>query len=214
LIVLHADGSTKDAVVAGPWRAVADELGCALLAPSGHMPTDVEPQRGMAWTDGPEAYAQRSWVYERPVGDALRAFREQHAVRRDAVFIAGEGTGAMLAFHVAARAPGLYRGVLMCNGTFDVGLAEERARTNAPLDLRVAVLVEPGAPVAGLRAGTELAEWRDELLERFDRYGVAGAIELPAAALASEPVALAPVARARSAALRALAVPGSFAPPR
>ncbi len=112
LVVLHDAGQTKESVIVGHWKAVADELGMALVAPSGKFPTAGEPANGMSWFDNLEAYVQRSWTYEKTVLDGVSAFQKERKLDRSRVVIAGEGQGGLLACSVGIGSPGLFKGVL------------------------------------------------------------------------------------------------------
>ncbi len=151
LLVLHADGKTKESVVAGPWRAVADALGFALLAPSGRIPVDAGPRQGMAWVDVPERYDLRHLEFERPVLDAYQAFRERHDVDPKRVLIAGEGTGGTLAFNIAVRAPGLFQGVLLKDASIHVGLARGKAGNVGRMGVKVVLVVAARSVPDGTR---------------------------------------------------------------
>ncbi len=124
LVVLHDAGGRKEGVVSGPWRRLADELGLVLVAPSGTFPASRDPEPGMNWFDSLEGYTEQHWRYERTVGRAVKAVREEHDIDPRRVLLAGEGQGAMVAFNVAVTAPGLYRGVLALNGLPQLLLAE------------------------------------------------------------------------------------------
>jgi serine/threonine-protein kinase len=147
LVVLHADGSSKDAVLAGPWRDVADALGAALLAPSARTPLGTSPADGMAWIEDVERHARQPWSATDAALEALRSFFAGHAVDRTRVLLAGEGSGALLALDLALRAPGLVRGVLLVQGPALVEGQQTRALTAAALGVRVGGWIDPGQPV-------------------------------------------------------------------
>jgi len=153
LVVLHADGSTRDAVLAGPWRQVADALGAALLAPSARVPLGMTPADGTAWFEDVERFARQPWGATDAALDELRAFFASHEVDRSRVLLAGEGSGALIALELALRAPGLVRGVLLVQGPALVESRQTRALTAAALGVRVAACIDPDAPLPWV--GTE-----------------------------------------------------------
>ena len=98
VVVLHARGATKDDVVSGPWRALADELGFALLAPSGRVSLGEDPRDGMTWIgEEPDTFETRATEYALPVERALEAFHAAHPIDKERVVIVGEGVGALVA---------------------------------------------------------------------------------------------------------------------
>ena len=172
-IVLHRHGATKEDVVAGPWRAVADELGMVLVAPSGRIQVagGRGPEEGMTWVDDLDRYGQRYWQYEVPVREALRSVRDVCRVDGGRVFIAGEGLGGTLAFNVALRSPDLFRGVLLHDAAIHVGLASEKAAQLATMGLRAA-LVYGDEPVPGLERPEVGARYAAALTERLLDWGI------------------------------------------
>ncbi|HEV8113947.1 MAG TPA: protein kinase [Planctomycetota bacterium] len=157
LVVLHAEGRTPAEVVAGPWGVLARDLGATLLAPSGSIPTIVEPGDGMTWFEDPRDLVRKPLDVEQTVEDAVRPFLVEHAVDRDRIWIAGEGAGAMVAFDVALRAPGLYRAVVLVGGPIHPGTSPDRARRAASLGLRTAYVV--AEPIATPEVGARVRRW-------------------------------------------------------
>ncbi len=154
LVVLHDAGDTKDKALAnGPWKALADELGYALVLPSGRVPLHFAPQldpaKGMTWTVENGDYAQNAFRYEKPVTDAVSAFRKQRKLDPARVHIVGLGAGAALAFNLAMSQPGLYKGVVTFNGAPEPALVGAKAANAAKLGLK-ATLIFPQAPFGGL----------------------------------------------------------------
>jgi len=149
LVVLHADGATKDDVAAGPWGRAARELGLALLAPSAPIPAAERPEAGMRWFEDLEAYRGRPGPTQDPVLEALRAFAAEHEIDRGRVLIAGEREGGLVALDVALRAPGVFRGVLLANAPVHPETSASRTRTAAFFGLAVEVLVDPARPLPG-----------------------------------------------------------------
>lgn len=178
LIVLHDAGETKASVVAGPWKAVADQLGLALLAPSGRFPTQSSPSDGMRWIDNPQTYLTRNWTYEKPVETALTAFKKTYKYDRSKVFIAGEGEGATLALTMAIASPGLYKGVVAYNGQLVERLVAAKAPNAAKMGLRIVVLMPRGTieiPGAQPIDNEQLAKTFDE---KIKAWGIAGSAEV------------------------------------
>ena len=170
LVVLHDAGATKDDVVAGPWRRVADELGYALLAPSGRVPVGTDPAGGVRWAEDVETYADNPSYFERPVAEALQDFRERRPVDPNRVLIAGHGLGGTLAFNVAIHSAEVYSGVVLVDAAVHDGLASQKAPHLGSMGLRAAVLpdihrVPPGiapdveAPVYAAQLFRQMREW-------------------------------------------------------
>ena len=140
LVVLHDQGSSKDAVVSSPWKGVADELGLALIAPSGGVATGAGSEDGMAWFRSLQAYTDRYWTYEKSIQSAIDGFKKERKVDRKHIYIAGEGQGAMVAFNQAVRAPGQFKGVLIVNGPLHMQLAQSRIANAVKMGLRLRLL--------------------------------------------------------------------------
>jgi predicted esterase len=165
LVVLHAPGRTKLDVAAGSWARLADEMGAALLAPSGPVPTATEPERGMTWLEDPNELVRNPIERERDICDAARAFMAEHAIDRDRVWIAGEDLGAMLAFDVALRAPGLFKAVLLVNGPIHPETSLVHAHRAASLGLRTAFVVDaaiPSSPLDPAGVAAQVDRWLRE----------------------------------------------------
>jgi len=157
LIVLHDHARTKDSVVNGPWRRVAEELGFALLAPSGRIAVGSEgPRSGMTWYLDLREFRARPEQAHRTVGQAVLEFRNEHEL--DRVVIAGDGLGAILAFDLATRNPSLYRGVVLHNGIWDRALAQRSAPGAGRRGLKACVVYDREGQLkekAGIPPGTE-----------------------------------------------------------
>ncbi len=154
LVVLHDAGDSKDkALASGPWKALADQLGYALVIPSGRVPTQytpkLDPALGMTWYRDNGDYTQNAYRYEKPVSDAVSAFRKQRKLDPARVHIVGVGAGAAPAFNLALSQPGLYKGVVTFNGVPEPNLAGSKAANAAKLGLK-ATLIFPPAPHAGM----------------------------------------------------------------
>jgi serine/threonine protein kinase/tetratricopeptide (TPR) repeat protein/predicted esterase len=145
LMVLHADGSTRETVLAGDWASVADALGLVLVAPSAPRARGPEPEAGFDWF-APGADPSSPPFEERArLARALLDVLESREVDRARVAVVGEGAAAPLAFDLALRAPGLVRGVLLVDGPAVVEGASRRARVAAALGLRAEIVVSRGA---------------------------------------------------------------------
>jgi len=145
LIVLHDAGSTKDAVVAGPWKAIADELGFALIAPSGKILVGDEPEKGMTWIEDLASYKAKYWSFEKPATDAITAFKKEHPTDKSRIAIAGEGVGGLLALNTAIGSPGLIKGVVALNSGPNPDLMAAKAPTAGKMGLRARILIEAAA---------------------------------------------------------------------
>jgi poly(3-hydroxybutyrate) depolymerase len=143
LVVLHDAGSTKDEIVQGRWKAIADELGFALIAPSGKFPVGDVPAKGMAWYESIGDYPARYDVYDGPVHAAVSAFRKEHPIDKERVVVVGEGVGGVVALSVAISEPGIYRGAVALNTPLYPQLYAAKAPAAGKFGLRVALLVDP-----------------------------------------------------------------------
>jgi serine/threonine protein kinase/tetratricopeptide (TPR) repeat protein len=149
LVVLHARGETKHDVLAGPWKRLAEVHGLCLFAPSGTWPLGDDPADGMAWLEDPDEYPRRSWEVRQPVIERIRALCREQRVDRHRVVVAGEGSGAMLAFDLALRAPGLFHGVLLVDGPPTPGVEPHTIRTAAAVGLSVQIVLTDRGAVFG-----------------------------------------------------------------
>ncbi len=136
LIVLHDQGATKDAPLQSFWKAVADELGLVLIAPSARIPVSDEPAKGMSWMSDPQTYEKGYWKYEKPINAAFDAFNKQQKVDKTRVFLAGEGQGGLVAFDAALGAPGLYKGVVVLDAPVLMSLVSSKAANAAKMGFR------------------------------------------------------------------------------
>jgi predicted esterase len=156
LVVLHDSGQTAaGAFEKGPWKKLADEIGSALILPSGKLPTkifpELSPKDGMEWFNILSDYQENYWKYEKTVSEAVTAFKKEHKLEPTRVFIAGEGQGGMVAVNVALFSPGLYKGAITLSGLTNLKLAETKLQTAAKMGMKLAVLWDK-ARVFGLGA--------------------------------------------------------------
>lgn len=174
LVVLHAGGATKDSVLTSRWKQVADELGLALVAPSGRLCVGADPKNGALWYRNIDDFAnpKRSFLYEKSVNDAIDGFKKQHKIDRTRVYLAGEGDGATVALHVAMSQPGLYKGVVALDGLVLAQQLAEKAANAVKAGLKVRLLIDRGILARKLEesAGQEkvdqqklLDAWSDQL---------------------------------------------------
>jgi tetratricopeptide (TPR) repeat protein len=156
LVVLLREGAPTDTAW-NAWTTRARTMGFALLSPSAHWLVGQDERDGRVWVTTTSDFAKRPWAYEEPIVAALTTFSEKNRVDPAHVFVVGEGSGALVAFDLAARAPGLVRGALIVDGPVHAALSSESAATAAAAGSTVRVLVGTAAQAAG--AG--------ELLDRF-----------------------------------------------
>ncbi|MEZ5977186.1 MAG: hypothetical protein R3F34_03095 [Planctomycetota bacterium] len=140
LVVLHDNGSTRDDVVSGPWRRVAEELGFVLVAPSGRIAARVDPADGMSWMPNFGEYQQRYWIYEKPVQDAVSAARKKYDVDRSRIYVAGAGDAGIVAMNIAIGSPGLFKGVVTLDAPVVEQLVQEKAPNAGKMGLRARLL--------------------------------------------------------------------------
>jgi predicted esterase len=141
LVLLHGAGKTKQSVLTEQWKSIADELGTAIVAPSGKIPAGVKPEDGMVWIDNGRAYEQSYWTYEKPVDEAVKKFRAQHTIDPARLFLAGEEQGGFVAFNIAIAAPGLYKGVVVVDSPFNATLARPKAANAAKMGFKARFVI-------------------------------------------------------------------------
>lgn len=147
LMVLHVEGSTREAVLSGEWADVADALNLVLVAPSATRARGPDPAAGFDWLTPGADPASPPFEERARLARALLDVLEAGDVDRSRVAVVGEGTSAPLAFDLALRAPGLFRGVLLVDGPAVVEGAARRARIAAALGLLADVTVSSGSSV-------------------------------------------------------------------
>jgi len=143
LVVVHDQGATKDQVVSGFWKGVADELGYALVVPSGKTMIGDEPSTGMAWFENVATYLdpKESWKSEKPIHDAVSAFKKDKKVDASRIVLVGEGQmGALVAFGAGLSSPGLYKVVIGVDGLFAPQMIASKTASAAKMGQKVAVL--------------------------------------------------------------------------
>jgi len=143
LVVVHDVGSTKEQVISGFWKGVADELGFALVAPSGKTMVSDEPAKGMAWFENVNTYLdpKESWKSEKPIHDAVSAFKKERKIDSTRVVLIGEGgMGAMVAYGAGISSPGLYKVVIALDGPFVPQAVAAKTANAAKMGQKAAVL--------------------------------------------------------------------------
>lgn len=128
LVVLHDAGVTKQVFENSPWTRVADEMGFVLVAPSATIPLGTSPEQGFTWFDDAEAYAARYWTYEKTITDAVAATRKRFKIDRNRIFVAGEGTGGIVAASIGFGGPGLFKGTIAIEAPLFEPLVKDRAK--------------------------------------------------------------------------------------
>jgi len=174
LIVLHDEGSSGEKIVAGRWKAVADELGYALLAPSGTAPVGGDASKGLSWYAKLEDYPAQASTTEKNVADAVAAFVREHPIDKSKTVIVGEGAGALPAMGLGLTSQGLCKGIVTVNGKFNPDLAAAKAPAAAKAGVRVELLIDGAktAKEAAPEGGPEkVAAAQNQLLKT---WGLAG----------------------------------------
>jgi len=194
LVVVHDHGDTKEgAFTKGPWKQIAEELGYALVIPSGRAPLhfgpEVEPHKGMTWFRRVEDYEKEHWKFDAAIEQAVAGVRKQHKLDPERVHIVGVGVGAMLAFNVALTSPGLYKGVVTYNGPLNFRIMGARLENARKLGLRTQLLMprERGGMFAGL-SDEDYDRLVTQMRAAFASTKLAGALERCAAPSAAAPV--------------------------
>lgn len=159
------------------WKKVADELGFALIAPSGKFLVGDDPAQGMAWFDTEAEYVKKAWSYEKPIVDAYSAFKKEHKVDKARVFLCGEGiTGGLVAINAAISNPGYFKGVVALGGTIHPQLMGSKAPTAGKMGLKVKLLADVATMKKLLKdpadADKAVASWNKSL----ETWGVQGAV--------------------------------------
>lgn len=176
VVCLHGFGGTRDDMVSGPWKAAADKLGFAILAPSGSKLRRFLPEQGMSWYMDAQDFARRPWTYATTVDEALKAFREEHELDPERIFIAGLDQGGVLAFDIGIAAPGLYRGAFVLDGPILEIQVPAKAPNAAKLGFRY-VVRQNTSEVFGLPENISLPEYSKGLAERLSQTGLVGSCD-------------------------------------
>jgi hypothetical protein len=176
LIVLHDNGSTKEAVISGRWKQIADELGCALVAPSGRYlaPRSNTPKDGMFWIRDPASYQARPWTDERPVQDAYTEFSKTNKIDKARVLVAGDGPVGGIAINVAAASPYLYKGALSVGGVLMTPVVSGKAANVAKAGTRLEVLLEQKAALDALGSAEAVERVVKTTNADLSRWGIGG----------------------------------------
>jgi dienelactone hydrolase len=184
LVVLHDWGSNKEAVLAGPWRRAADELGVVLVAPSGAVALQGRPIDGMGWFDDEAHYQANPWIHSKPVDAALAIVRRTVGVDRARVFVAGEGVSARVAWVHALSSPGVFRAVIALDPDVLALDLAPRAKEAIAKGLAPRVLLSraPDESVDSFAARVQAASAK---LDALGAQGAVESIEAPADAGAS-----------------------------
>jgi pimeloyl-ACP methyl ester carboxylesterase len=114
---------------------------------------------------------RRPMSYEPCVTEAVRKFSADHAVDRRRVLIGGEGAGAMLAFEVATRAPGLFKDVVLIDGPIHPDTNVARVRRAASMGLAVQVVLDANAPWVGKPSSRSVESLAVDLRDWLDQCG-------------------------------------------
>lgn len=151
LVVLHDLGSTKKAIAETYWKGVAEELGLALVVPSGKHFAGGKAEDGMAWFHEFSAFRSRPWVAETSLTPALEELEKSKQIDPTRSYIAGVGQGALVAFNAAVRSPRRYAGVLAVDGPVLPDLVSDSTANAVTAGLKVHVLVD-NAGIYGISA--------------------------------------------------------------
>jgi poly(3-hydroxybutyrate) depolymerase len=176
LVVLHDYGQTKDQMVAGRYKAIADELGYALIAPSGRILTGADPQAGMAWFDDAATYVKGPWQYEKSITESVTAFKKEHKVDKNRVYLIGEGVGGLVATSAAVGSPGLFKGAIAINAQLAAPLVAQKAPNAGKMGLRLWFLNDTALAQQGLPAGEDLAKQVESWNKSLTTWGLAGGV--------------------------------------
>lgn len=176
LVVLHDAGQTKDQVIAGPWKKVAEELGYALLAPSGKFIVHDDPAKGMAWFDDQQAFMAKPFLFERTVSDGVSAFKKEHKLDKARVFIAGENIGGILATDIAVAGPGLYKGVLNVNGSLPRPLIEKKAADAGKMGLKLRLVLDAVDWKQRVEKPEEFDKLLSDMNQSLTKWGIQGGV--------------------------------------
>ncbi len=186
LVVLHDTGKTKNDVLTGHWRGVAEAAGLVLVAPSGLHPMEGDPERGMTFVRDFGAYRQRPWLDEKPILDAVTTVKKTHKLDARRVYLVGEGNSAPVAFNAAVSSPGLFRGVIVCDGPILPEVSASKAANAGKMGLAVQVLLRPGTAQA--LPAPQIEPMAADLRTRFAEWGLRGEVHvLPPAEFQADP---------------------------
>jgi predicted esterase len=148
LVVVHEAGTTKEQVVAGFWKDVAEELGFVLLAPSGKILIgDTPSAKGMAWYEDVNEYlangGRDAWKFEKTIHEAVSTFKKTDKLDRSRVVLVGDGQmGTLVAFGAGISSPGLYKAVLGVDGTFAPALVQPKAAQAGKMGQKASLLLD------------------------------------------------------------------------
>jgi predicted esterase len=178
LVVLHAHGEDGAAVLAGPWAQAADELGCALLAPSAPLSAGGDLASGRKWFEDARELVEQPNRHGQRILDLVDEALQRQELDRERVFLAGAGEAAPLAFDLALRAPGRFRGVLLVDGTILPEVALDRCRRAAAFGLAVRVSIGGPEHLAGQPGPDALAQHAVDVEDWLARRGLDARVEL------------------------------------
>ncbi len=176
LVVLHDYGQTKDQMIDGRYKAIADELGYALIAPSGRILVGADPQAGMAWFDDASAYLKNAWQYEKSIAESVTAFKKEHKVDKNRVYLIGEGVGGLVATSAAVSSPGLFKGAVAINTQLAGPLVSQKAPNAGKMGLRLRFLNDTALSQQGLPAGEDFAKQVESWNKSLSTWGIAGGV--------------------------------------
>ena len=167
LVFLHPSGGDGEAALDGAWGAAAQRLGWGLVAPSAPRPLADEPGAGFGWFESPAIFQRTPWLSEDGLLAALRRFQREHPEAQGRTWLAGVGEGATVAFDLALRAPGWWKGVWLADTPLVFTTDERRLRIAAELGLALRLSLDPAREVPGWPSAADyaraLAAWLAEL---------------------------------------------------
>ena len=169
IVVLTGDGASSGEAPLAAWRPIAARRRAHLLLLEGPL-----PGAPMSWIAEADDFLKDPWKTVRQPAEVVRTFAEGHELDRERVLLVGEGSGALVAFDLALRAPGFFRSTLLLNGlptpaSSDVNLARVRA-----CEARVRVVLGDGSVAPGRPAAAGSAELAGELDAWFGDGGLDG----------------------------------------